>query len=41
MPSKLPDLKDHTSFVTDVLKAKPDLYSKLKDTKTSSGVTLG
>jgi len=27
--------------MTDVLKAKPDLYAKLKETKTSMGTTLG
>jgi creatine kinase len=41
MPQSLPDLKDHTSFVTDVLKVDPTLYGKLKDIKTTSGVTLG
>ena len=41
MPEKLPDLSKHTNFLTDVLKAKPELYEQLKDKKTKLGVTLG
>lgn len=41
MPQSLPDITDHTSFASDVLKADPSLYGRLKDTKTSSGVTFG
>jgi len=41
MPDELPDLSKHTNFLTDVLKEKPELYKKLKDLKTKSGVTLG
>jgi len=41
MPDELPDLSKHSSFLTDALKANPDLYKKLKDKKTKLGVTLG
>ena len=41
MPDELPDLSKHSNFLTDVLKEKPELYKKLKDLKTKSGVTLG
>jgi creatine kinase len=41
MPAELPDLKDHSNFLTDVLKKNPELYKQLKDKKTKLGVTLG
>ena len=41
MPDQLPDLTNHNSFFSDVMKANSELYGKLKDVKTSTGVTLG
>jgi creatine kinase len=41
MPAECPDLSEHNNFMTDVLKADPSLYNKLKDKKTAMGVTLG
>jgi len=41
MPATLPDLKDHNNYLTDVLKADPTIYDRLKDKKTSMGVNLG
>ena len=41
MPEALPDLTNHNSFFSDVMKANPGLYDKLKDKKTSTGVSLG
>jgi len=41
MPDKCPDLSEHANFMTDALKANPDLYDQLKDKKTSLDVTLG
>ena len=41
MPVKCPDLTDHSNFMTDALKANPELYEQLKDKKTELGVTLG
>ena len=40
LPEKL-DLTKHNSYFADVMKSQPDLYEKLKDRKTSLGVTLG
>ena len=40
VPDKLPDLSKYTNFLSDAFKANPDLYDKLKDRKTKSGVTL-
>jgi len=39
-PDKMPDLSKHSSFMADVLNAKPWIYDKLKNRKTKSGVTL-
>jgi len=39
-PDTLPDLSKHNNFLTDFLKANPDVYTKLKDVKTSTGVSL-
>merc|ERR1712167_292160 len=39
-PDALPDISNHASFLTDVLKAQPDLYDKLKGRKTKMGITL-
>ena len=41
MPEELPDLTNHNSFFSEVMKANPALYAQLKDKKTSLGVTLG
>ena len=41
MPEALPDLTNHNSFFSEVMKANPALYAQLKDKKTSLGVTLG
>jgi len=41
MPKECPDLSEHNNFMTDALKADPELYNKLKDKKTAMGVTLG
>ena len=41
MPAELPDLTNHNSFFSEVMKANPALYAQLKDKKTSLGVTLG
>ena len=41
MPEVLPDLTNHNSFFSEVMKANPALYGQLKDKKTSLGVTLG
>jgi len=41
MPDSLPDLTNHNSFFSDAMKNDTDLYAKLKDKKTSLGVTLG
>ena len=40
MPDKLSLIK-HNSYFADVLKANPEIYKRLKDKKTSMGVTLG
>jgi len=39
-PDACPDISEHQSFMTDALKANPDLWDQLKDKKTSNGVTL-
>jgi creatine kinase len=39
-PEECPDLSNHASFMTDVLKRDPTLYGKLKDKKTKLGVTF-
>ena len=41
MPAELPDLTNHNSFFSEVMKANPALYAQLKDKTTSLGVTLG
>ena len=41
MPEELPDLTNHNSFFSEVMKENPALYAQLKDKKTSLGVTLG
>jgi len=40
-PAEMPDLSKHSNCLSDVLKKNPELYEKLKDLKTSMGVTLG
>jgi len=39
-PDKMPDLSNHKNFMSDVLNANPEIYDKLKNLKTKSGVTL-
>jgi len=41
MPETCPDLTNHSSFFADAMKADPGIYERLKDKKTSLGVTLG
>ena len=41
MPETCPDLTNHSSFFAEAMKNDPTLYEKLKDRKTSLGVTLG
>ena len=41
MPETCPDLTNHSSFFAEAMKNDPTLYDKLKDRKTSLGVTLG
>jgi creatine kinase len=38
-PAEMPDLSKHSNFMAEVLTA--EMYNKLKDKKTSMGVTLG
>jgi len=37
----MPDFSKHSNCLADVLKKNPEIYEKLKDKKTSMGVTLG
>jgi len=39
-PTLMPDLSKHNNFMAEVLKKEPELYDKLKNRKTSMGVTL-
>ncbi|CAD7941806.1 unnamed protein product [Amoebophrya sp. A120] len=39
-PDECPDLSNHNSIMTDVLKKDPTLYANLKDKVTSGGVTF-
>jgi len=39
-PDKLPDLSKHSNIMAEVLRKNPGIYDKLKDKKTSMGVTL-
>jgi len=39
-PDQMPDLSKHSNVMADVLKKNPEIYHKLKDKKTSMGVTL-
>jgi len=39
-PDEMPDLSKHTNFLSDVLRAHPELYHKLKNKKTKNGVGL-
>jgi creatine kinase len=39
-PEQLPDLSGHNNFATDVLKADPTLYERIKGLTTKSGVSL-
>jgi len=41
MPKELPDLSEHNNFLTDVLKANPELYAKYAGVTTKLGVNLG
>jgi creatine kinase len=37
----MPDLSQHSSYLAEFLRENPEVYNKLKDAKTSNGVTLG
>jgi len=39
-PDALPDISKYNNFLTDVLKEKPEIYTKLKDKKTKGGIGL-
>lgn len=40
-PAEMPDLSQHSSYLAEFLRDNPEVYNKLKDAKTSNGVTLG
>merc|ERR1719375_1434969 len=39
-PDKMPDLSKHSNFMAEFFVKNPDVYHRLKDKKTSTGVTL-
>lgn len=39
-PDTMPDFSKHSNFMAEFLSAHPEIYYKLKDRKTSGGVTL-
>merc|ERR1719313_1512088 len=39
-PPTMPDLSKHSNFMAEYLVSNPEVYNKLKDKKTSTGVTL-
>eukprot|EP00397_Hematodinium_sp_SG-2012_P001087 GEMP01001088.1.p1 GENE.GEMP01001088.1~~GEMP01001088.1.p1 ORF type:complete len:1365 (+),score=290.19 GEMP01001088.1:378-4472(+) len=39
-PDTLPDLSEHCNFMTETLRANPEIYENLKDKRTSLGVGL-
>merc|ERR1719313_1280747 len=39
-PPTMPDLSKHSNFMAEYLVKNPEVYNKLKDKKTSTGVTL-
>merc|ERR1719353_847597 len=39
-PDKMPDLSKHSNFMAEFFVKNPEIYHKLKDKKTKSGVTL-
>merc|ERR1711959_272326 len=39
-PDKMPDLSEHNNIMAEVLRENPGIYDRLKDKKTSMGVTL-
>jgi len=39
-PQKMPDLSKHSSFMAEVLNKNPGIYDRLKNKKTSNGITL-
>eukprot|EP00746_Dinoflagellata_sp_MGD_P003121 gnl/MRDRNA2_/MRDRNA2_106075_c0_seq1.p1 gnl/MRDRNA2_/MRDRNA2_106075_c0~~gnl/MRDRNA2_/MRDRNA2_106075_c0_seq1.p1 ORF type:complete len:1378 (-),score=437.65 gnl/MRDRNA2_/MRDRNA2_106075_c0_seq1:61-4194(-) len=41
VPEECPDISKHFSIMTDVLKERPELYSKLRGQTTQLGTTLG
>jgi creatine kinase len=41
LPDELPDLSEHQSFCTDVIKQNPGVYAKYKDMKTKLDVNIG
>jgi len=40
-PSHLPDLSQHNSIATEVLRESPEIYANLKNAETQFGVTIG
>jgi creatine kinase len=39
-PAQMPDLSKHTNYMSEVLRANPEIYNKLKNRVTSTGITL-
>merc|ERR1711907_769187 len=39
-PDKMPDLSEHNNIMAEVLRENPGIYDRLKNKKTSMGVTL-
>merc|ERR1719199_1101952 len=39
-PDKMPDLSNHNNIMAETLRANPGIYDRLKDKKTSLGVTF-
>lgn len=39
-PRDMPDLTNHSNYMSEALRAAPEIYHKLKDKVTSKGVTL-
>jgi len=41
LPDTLPDLTNHNNFFSEIMKANPELYAKLKNKTTELGVNIG
>jgi len=41
LPDELPDLSNHNNYFSEIMKANPDLYEKLKGKTTALGVNIG